>query len=111
MEHRHAHGHTHGHTHLAERIGDRRVFAAIVVNLGLTVVQIVGGLLSGSIALIADAVHNLSDAFALIIAFAARRIARTPSNASMTFGYGRAEIVAALINYTSLILIGFYLIY
>lgn len=111
MEHRHAHGHTHGHTHLAERIGDRRVFAAIVVNLGLTVVQIVGGLLSGSIALIADAVHNLSDAFALIIAFAARRIARTPSNASMTFGYGRAEIVAALINYTSLILIGFYLVY
>ena len=47
----------------------------------------------------------------LVIAFAARKIARRPANEQMTFGYGRIEIVAALINYTTLILVGVYLIY
>jgi cobalt-zinc-cadmium efflux system protein len=82
-----------------------------VVNLMLTVVQIVGGLFSGSLALIADAIHNLSDALTLILAFVARKIAQRPADASMTFGYGRAEIVAALVNYTTLILLGVYLAY
>ncbi|MGC8001602.1 cation diffusion facilitator family transporter, partial [Salmonella enterica] len=61
--------------------------------------------------LIADALHNLSDAMSLVIALAARRIARRPADAAMTFGYGRAEVVAALVNYTTLILIGLYLGY
>ena len=74
-------------------------------------VQVVGGILSGSLALIADALHNFSDAISLIIAFAARKIARRPADASMTFGYGRPEVVAALINYTTLIVIGLYLVY
>ena len=87
------------------------MFAAIAVNLGLTVAQIVGGILSGSLALIADALHNFSDAISLIIAFAARKIARRPRDADMTFGYGRVEVVAALINYTTLIVIGLYLLY
>ena len=60
---------------------------------------------AGCVALIADAVHNLSDAVALILAFTARKIARRPADADMTFGYGRAEVVAALINYTALIVI------
>lgn len=99
------------HHHVDPEAGDARVFWAVIVNLGLTVAQIVGGILSGSLALIADAIHNLSDALSLIIAFFARKIARRPANETMTFGYGRAEIVAALINYTTLIIIGFYLIY
>ncbi len=90
--------------------GDRRVLVAILVNGLLTVVQVVGGLLSGSLALLADALHNLSDAAALVIAFGARRIARRPSDSGMTFGYGRVEVVAALINYTTLIVIGLYLV-
>ncbi|ROU03122.1 cation diffusion facilitator family transporter [Histidinibacterium lentulum] len=100
---RHHHHHDHG--------GDRRLSAAVVVNLGLTVAQVAGGLLSGSLALIADALHNLSDAMSLIIALVARRIARRPPDARMTFGYARAETVAALINYTTLILIALYLGY
>nr|WP_283255082.1 cation diffusion facilitator family transporter [Marivita sp. GX14005] len=84
---------------------------AVAVNLGLTVAQIVGGVLSGSLALIADALHNLSDAASLVIAFAARKIARKGATEAMTFGYGRAEVVAALINYTTLILLGLYLCY
>lgn len=77
----------------------------------LSVVQIIGGIFSGSLALIADAIHNLSDALSLILAFVARKIAQRPADEIMTFGYGRAEIVAALINYTTLILLGLYLAY
>lgn len=104
-------GHGHHHHHIDPEAGDKRVFGAIAVNMALTLAQIIGGILSGSLALIADALHNFSDAISLIIAFAARKIARRPADARMSFGYGRAEIVAALINYTTLIVIGLYLLY
>ena len=109
MAHEHSHSHAH-HARPAE-MGDRRLAAAVAINLGLTVVQVLGGILSGSLALVADALHNLSDAASLVIAFAAQRIGRRPADPRMTFGYGRAEIVAALINFTTLILIGLYLAY
>ena len=99
------------HTHINPESGDRRVSIAIWANGILTVAQIAGGILSGSLALIADALHNFSDMASLVIAFAARKISRRPPDERMTFGYGRIEIVAALINYTTLILVGFYLIY
>lgn len=99
------------HHHVDPEAGDMRVFWAVFINVGLTVAQIIGGVLSGSLALIADAIHNLSDAVSLAIAFFARKVARRPSDAQMTFGYGRAEVVAALVNYTTLILIGVYLVY
>jgi cobalt-zinc-cadmium efflux system protein len=112
----HSHGHTHGgigcsHHHIDPEAGDSKVARAITVNLLLTVAQVLGGIFSGSLALIADALHNFSDAIALIIAFAARKIARRPANAQMSFGYGRAEVVAALVNYTTLVVLGLYLIY
>lgn len=104
-------GHHHHHQHMDPGAGDTRVAWAVVVNLALTVAQVIGGILSGSLAMIADAIHNLSDAFSLIIAFFARKIARRPADGRMTFGYGRAEVVAALINYTTLVAIGLYLVY
>ena len=97
-----------GHHHVPD--GSRRLWLAVGVNGLLTIVQIVGGVLSGSLSLIADALHNFSDAVSLIIALVARKIARRPADDTMTFGYGRAEIVAALINYTTLIVIGLYLV-
>lgn len=103
--------HDSGHAHLDPTSGDRRVAIAIWANGLLTVAQIAGGVFAGSLALIADALHNLSDMASLVIAFAARKIARRPADAQMTFGYGRIEIVAALINYTTLVLVGLYLIY
>ncbi|MCC6305908.1 MAG: cation transporter [Rhodobacteraceae bacterium] len=100
--HRH-HGHHHHHH------GDRALGWAVAVNLALTVVQVAGGLVAGSIALLADAMHNLSDALALLLAWAARRVARRRATPAMSFGYGRAEAVAALVNYTALVLVAFYL--
>jgi cobalt-zinc-cadmium efflux system protein len=102
------HDHSHSH-HLDRETGDRRVLWAVVINLALTVVQVVAGIVSGSLALIADGVHNLADAMSLVIAFAARKVARRPSDGGMTFGYGRIEVVAAMINYTTLIVIALYL--
>ena len=91
--------------------GDLRVVAAIWANGLLTFAQVAGGIYAGSLALVADALHNFSDMAALVIALAARKIARRPANLRMPFGYGRIEVVAALINYTTLIVIGLYLIY
>ncbi len=101
----------HHHHHMDANAGDLKVAIAVAVNVLLTVAQIIGGVLSGSVALIADAMHNLSDAASLGIAFFARKIARRPTDGDMTFGYKRAELIAALINYTTLIVIGFYLVY
>ncbi len=108
----HHHGHEgHNHHHIDPDAGDMRVAGAIGVNMLLTLAQVIGGILSGSLALIADALHNFSDAIALIIAFFARKIARRPADPRMSFGYGRAEVVAALVNYTTLIVLSVYLLY
>ena len=113
------HGHTlhheqnhHHHDHQnIENMGDRRLGFAIVINILLTVVQVIGGVVSGSLSLIADALHNFSDASSLLIAYAARKIGRQPADQFKTFGYKRAEIIAALINLVMLAIVGLYLIY
>lgn len=110
MAHHHDHSHQRHH-HIDPKAGDARVLGAIGVNLLLSLVQVVGGVFSGSLALIADALHNFSDALALILAFVARKIARRPPNPRMSFGYGRAEVIAALINYTTLVVLSVYLLY
>ncbi|TFI59779.1 cation transporter [Sphingomonas parva] len=99
-----------GHDHGTEGMSDARLIWAVIVNVLLTVAQIAGGVVSGSLSLIADALHNLNDAASLALALFARRISRRPADKLMTFGYGRAELVAALINLTTLIIVGLYLL-
>ena len=99
-----------GHDHGSETMSDLRLVWAVIVNVALTFVQIAGGVVSGSLSLIADALHNFSDAAALGLALFARKIGRRPADKLMTFGYARAELVAALINLTTLIIVGLYLI-
>jgi len=100
--------HNHQHT---EELGDRRLIVAIIINMLLTVAQVIGGIVSGSLSLIADALHNFSDAASLLIAWVARKIGRQPADHYKTFGYKRAEVIATLINLVSLVIIGIYLIY
>ena len=103
-------GHNHHHGD-PSKIGERRLWWAVAANMLLTVAQVVGGILSGSLSLVADALHNFSDAASLLIALVAIRIGRRPADQFKTFGYKRAETVAALINLTTLIIIGLYLCY
>ena len=103
-------GHSHHHGDPSQ-IGERRLWWAVSANILLTVAQVIGGILSGSLSLVADALHNFSDAASLLIALVAIRIGRKPPDQFKTFGYKRAETVAALINLTTLIIIGLYLWY
>lgn len=105
------HNHSHGHHHHHHDLHGKKLIWAVVINVTLTVVQIIGGLLSGSLSLIADAIHNLSDAGSLIIAAVASKISKVPADNKMTFGYRRAEIIGALINSTTLVIVAFYLVY
>ncbi len=100
-----------GHQHHHEDDSDQKIIFAISINFLLTLVQIIGGVISGSLALIADALHNLSDAASLVLALFARKIGRKSADEFKTFGYKRAEIIASLINLTLLIVLSLYLIY
>ncbi len=104
-------GHHHHHHGDPSEMGERRLWWAVFANIILTFVQVIGGIISGSLSLIADALHNFSDAASLLIALVAIRIGRKPPDQFKTFGYKRAETIAALINLTTLIIIGFYLCY
>jgi cobalt-zinc-cadmium efflux system protein len=96
-DHDHHHGHFHGHHH--HRIGDRRrLRLALVVTSALFVAELVGGLVSHSLALVSDAGHMLSDLFAQGIALGALALAARPADARRTFGWHRVEILAALGN-------------
>jgi cobalt-zinc-cadmium efflux system protein len=93
------------------RKSEQRLIWALLVNVVLTFVQIAGGVISGSLALIADALHNFSDAASLLVALIARKWAEKPADENRTFGYKRAELIGAMFNLTTLILIGIYLLF
>jgi len=75
----------------------------------ISLVEIIGGLLSGSLSLLADALHNFSDGMAILISYIARKIGQRSPDLKMTFGYKRAEILAALLNSSVIIVISFFL--
>lgn len=108
----HHHGDHHHHHHGdPSEMGERALWWAVVANLVLTLGQVIGGLISGSLSLIADALHNFSDAASLLIALVAIRIGKRPADDLRTFGYRRAETIAALLNLYTLVIIGIYLCY
>jgi len=88
-----------------------RLLLALALNIVITVAQIIGGIVSGSLALLSDALHNFSDVSALAISYFARKISAKRATKFGTFGYKRAEIIAALFNSSVLAGIGAYLIY
>jgi cobalt-zinc-cadmium efflux system protein len=102
--------HHHGHDH--PTLSGKNLLISIILNTVITLAQLVGGLISGSLALISDAVHNFSDVVSLIISYLANLLVRkkkqTPQH---TFGYKRAEIIAAFINASTLVIIAIVLGY
>jgi cobalt-zinc-cadmium efflux system protein len=107
-----AHGHAHGHAHLSHSHPTLRPSVlgwAIAATLGLVIAEVVGGLLGRSVALLNDAVHNLSDVPALGISFLAMRWAQRPADNEKTYGYHRAGTLAAFTNSVCLVLLSVWL--
>jgi cobalt-zinc-cadmium efflux system protein len=100
----------HDHSHGSEALGGRLI-AGIAINVLISAVQIIGGVLSGSLALIADALHNVTDVGSLSLSLVAFRIAKRPADERYTFAYRRAEVLAAAVNATLLIVLAAFVAY
>jgi len=104
--HEHGHDHGPGHSHAPSANADRRwLTIALVLIAGFMAVEVVAGLLAGSLALLSDAAHMLTDAAAIALALVAARIATRPAAGAFTFGFGRAEILSAQVNGAALFLL------
>jgi len=102
--------HTRKHRNHHHPVNEKNLLVATLMNVLITVVEFAGGILSGSLALFSDALHNLSDTFATLIAYLATLIGKRGANQRKTFGYKRMEILAALLNAVILIVMSFFLI-
>lgn len=103
MEHQHHPSH--------RQVEGKNLLFSIVLNIVITVAQIIGGILSGSLALISDALHNFSDVLSLVFSFLANKLAKKKASLNQTFGYKRAEILTAFVNAITLIIVALYLIF
>ena len=82
------HNHDHSHHHLVE---GKNLLFSIVLNLVITTAQVIGGLISGSLAILSDALHNFSDVLSLVFSYVAHKLAKKKASVNQTFGYKRAE--------------------
>ena len=111
QSHNHAHSHGgHGHGHIHAPDNKARFLLVIVFNIIITVAEYIGGVLSGSLALISDAGHNLSDVMSLVLGYAGEKVSEKKS-ANYTFGLKRFEVFIASINALTLLAIGVYIFY
>lgn len=107
MSHSHSHNHSH-HNH--SNFQGRNLLISIFLNILITGAQVVGGIISGSLALLSDALHNFSDVISLVVSYVANKLAKKKASLQKTFGYKRAEILAAFINASTLIIVAILLI-
>lgn len=107
MGHSHS-GHNHGHSY-PDLMG-RNLVISIILNIVITVAQVIGGLASGSLSLLSDALHNFSDVLSLIISYIAIVLSKKKASTNKTFGYKRVEIIAAFVNSAALIVVAIILI-
>jgi cobalt-zinc-cadmium efflux system protein len=101
--------HTHSHNHQQD-LKDKKLFFTILLNIVITVAQVIGGIVSGSLSLLSDALHNFSDVISLVISFIASKLSKRKASINRTFGYKRAEILAAFINASTLVIVAVLLI-
>lgn len=110
----HAHAHDHGHSHGAvtdTADSRRRVMIAALLTFSFMLVEVIGGILSGSLALLADAAHMLTDAGALAIAWVGFKLSERPADPERSYGFHRVKILAAFINGFCLLLLGAWIIW
>ena len=107
MGHSHSHNHSH-HNH--GNLQGRNLLITIFLNILITAAQVIGGVISGSLALLSDALHNFSDVISLVVSYIANKLAKRKASLQKTFGYKRAEILAAFINASTLIIVAVLLI-
>ncbi|MRX49489.1 cation diffusion facilitator family transporter [Paracoccus sp. S-4012] len=98
MSHSHDHHHDHDHAPTVSRDNERKVLISFILIFAFMIVEVIGGLLSGSLALLADSGHMLTDAAALALAWGAFRLGRREADDRRTFGYLRLEVVAGFVN-------------
>jgi cobalt-zinc-cadmium efflux system protein len=104
-------GHSHAHPHPADGAGDRRrLLVVLLITAGVLVAELVGAVVSGSLALLADAGHMLTDTAGLLIAYLATVVAGRPARGRRTWGYQRAEVLAATLQAGVLLAVGVYVI-
>jgi cobalt-zinc-cadmium efflux system protein len=99
------------HNHSHHEVKGKNLLFSIFLNIVITVAQIIGGILSGSLALISDALHNFSDVLTLIFSYIANVLSKKKASLDQTFGYKRAELIAAFVNSLTLIIVAIYLIF
>jgi cobalt-zinc-cadmium efflux system protein len=99
------------HNHSHHEVKGKNLLFSIILNIVITVSQVIGGILSGSLALISDALHNFSDVLTLIFSYIATILSKRKASLNQTFGYKRAEIIAAFVNAISLMIVAVYLIF
>ncbi|MEX0845390.1 MAG: cation diffusion facilitator family transporter, partial [Balneolaceae bacterium] len=104
-----SHKHNHHHPDF-EDASIWKLWVSIFLNLAITLAEFVGGILSNSLALLSDAVHNLNDTMSLGVTLVAKKISKKGSSSSKTFGYKRAEIIGAFINLITLVIVALFLI-
>ena len=100
---------SHKHSHKSKE--GKNLFITLLLNFFISFVEIIGGIFSNSLSLISDALHNFSDGFAMLISYVALRISKRDPNFRNTFGYQRVQILAALFNSVTLIIICIFLLY
>jgi len=88
--------------HDTSKLSGKKIFWVTALNAGITLMEIFGGILSGSLALVSDSVQNLSDTVSIALSYFANKIAQKPKNVKKTYGYKRAEILVAFFNSTVL---------
>src|SRR5688500_13712521 len=108
--HDHAHGHAHDHHHGGDEKNESRIAIAALLTGGFMGVELVGGVLAGSLALMADAGHMLSDFASLALAWFGFRMARRPADARRTYGFRRFPVLAAFVNGVALFVIAIWII-
>ncbi len=101
---------SHSHPHNHNDLKGQKLLISILLNIVITVAQVIGGIVSGSLSLLSDALHNFSDVISLMVSYIATILTKRKASINKTFGYKRAEILAAFINASTLVIVAVLLI-